>query len=155
MLNIKKSNTVVSNITKEWRNPLLLSHIMSGDKKKKSKLLRKRFSPQKSGKETLSSSTQSLTTKSNFLAGSTKTLPLLHQANGERQLPGKTLDRFNSGKVEKRIFNSEEHIISKRSWCANSSYGKVINEPKVFFFSMFPALKYISSFQAIVLSVVP
>ncbi|KAL0276493.1 UNVERIFIED_CONTAM: hypothetical protein PYX00_004051 [Menopon gallinae] len=132
MLTIKKSNIVTSNITKEWRNPLLLSHIMSGEKKKKSKLLKKRFSPQKSGKETMSTSTQSLTTNGNFMTGSTKTLPLLHHANGDRPLhQGKTLDCFNGGKVEKRMFNSEEQITPKRTWCQNSSYGKVINEQKI------------------------
>lgn len=107
---LKKPVSVSQSFTKEWRNPLLLSLITSGEKKKKTKLLKKRTSSQKSIKQntSTSTSTQSLTAAVNFISGSTvsKTLPLLYNSHQEK-LTGQISNKLNNSGSKKTLSTEE------------------------------------------------
>ncbi|EEB15251.1 mitogen-activated protein kinase ERK-A, putative [Pediculus humanus corporis] len=106
--------------TKEWRNPLLLSLITSGEKKKKTKLLKKRTAPQKSLKQN-TISTQSLRGASTLISGSSasKTLPLLCSGNQEKSLGSNLskMENYSSKKLDK-LLGAEEQL-SMRSWVSS------------------------------------
>lgn len=126
---LKKPVAVSLSSTREWRNPLLLSYITSGDKKKKTKLLRKRSPILKGTKQSISSCSQSLSTTGNY--PSSKTLPSLYKPSAEkldRPIPSKTLENLTNKKLDKNTYNSEEQL---RSWGADSS--KSLLAAQVFF----------------------
>lgn len=124
---LRKPVGVSLSATKEWRNPLLLSYITSGDKKKKTKLLRKRSPILKGTKQSVSSCSQSISSTGNYT--SSKTLPSLLKPSEEkidRPIQSKTLENLTK-KLDKSTYNSEERL---RSWGADSS--KSLLAAKVF-----------------------
>ncbi|KAK6631802.1 hypothetical protein RUM43_013866 [Polyplax serrata] len=115
---VKKRVSISQSFTREWRNPLLLSLITSGEKKKRSKLLKKRSSPQKSMKQNTSS--QSLVNvPANGISSSigTKGLPTLC-SGGQNKVPGQTLSKIDNSISKK--FVTEEQLVS-RSWATENS----------------------------------
>lgn len=115
---VKKRVSISQSFTREWRNPLLLSLITSGEKKKRSKLLKKRSSPQKSMKQNTSS--QSLVNvPANGISSSigTKGLPTLC-SGGQNKVAGQTLSKIDNSISKK--FVTEEQLVS-RSWATENS----------------------------------